>query len=402
MNEEANLLKSELIVFMQRYAEANGEHPLNKEWRLKDGFPYSRETLRKKLLNNNYTYNNLIEEAGFNRRMPYNAKAGKLIEDDIVKFIQEYFVKNGIVPCLKEWTVENGFPCNKEYLSRNYKYNDLVSKAGFKTYEYGQRHYNIPQMLEDIRKAVIESRSFNINILNKKFNYIKHRDTYSRLFGEFENALLGAGIENKHKILINRFNDYKLEEPIEFLQIKFGRNGKFTEEQNELIESIKIASICGDLRRVSLGKKISLYKCRKLFETYSIALIAAGLNPAKTMRNRIKAKDGHLCDSYEESLIDNILYDLNIPHEVHIKYDGSDYVCDFKIENNIIIEYIGFAKVKDDYIRGRYIEKLKDKEEIAEELGAYLITIDNVDENTADLIKGKVFPLLKNEYLLGN
>lgn len=93
MNEEANLLKSELIVFMQRYAEANGEPHLNKEWRLKDGFPYSRETLRKKLLNNNYTYNNLLEEAGFNRRMPYNEKAGKLIEDDIVKFIQGYFLK---------------------------------------------------------------------------------------------------------------------------------------------------------------------------------------------------------------------------------------------------------------------------------------------------------------------
>lgn len=397
MNKNANLFKEDLINFIQKYVEVNGETPKAKNWKVKDGFPCSREFLHKEFLSENYTYNDLLEESGFKKRMPFNAKQGEVKEEDLIKFIQEYYKKNGVVPCLKQWKEKDGFPCNKEYLANNYKYNDLVAKAGFNVYKYGQRHYNISKLLEDLRKAVIESRCFNINILNKKFDYIKHRDTYTRLFGEFENALLAAGIENRHKILINRFDDYKLEDPIEFLQNKFGINGTFTKEQNELIASIKHAAQCGDLRRKSIGKKISLHRCRKLFETYSIALIAAGFNPAKTMRSRIKAKDGHMCDSYEESLVDNILYSLNIPHQVHTGYDGSNYICDFKIEDKVYIEYTGFGRIKSDYLRERYMDKIDEKKKIAKQLGINLIIIDEVNENTVDLIKRKVVPLLKGE-----
>lgn len=388
--KKQSLSRQYLCEFIQDFYKLNGRVPKNKEWIEKDGFPCSREFLRKNILSKEYDYNSLIEEAGFNRRMPFNAKGDKVTEEDLIRFIQNYHKETGVVPCLWQFKEKDGFPCNKEFLAKNYKYNNLVAAAGFRTYEYGQRHYDENKILKDLRKAVIESRSFNINILHKNNDYIMHRDTYTGLFGEFENALLAAGIENRHKILINRFDEYKLEDPVEFLKNKFGENGEFTQEQDELINFIKKASKCGDLRRDTMKKKISLHKCKKLFETYSIALIAAGLNPAKTMRTRIVAKDGHLCDSYEESLVDNILYELNIKHDVHKKYPGSNYVCDFKVGENIYIEYTGFAGVKSDYLRGRYLKKLEDKKLIVEKIVAKLIIIDKVDETTLDLIKGNM------------
>lgn len=381
------LSRQDLCEFIQKYYKLNGRTPKNKEWIEKDGFPCSREFLRKNILSKEYDYNNLIEEAGFKRRTPFNAKGDKVSEDDLIKFIQKYHEETGVVPCLWQFKEKDGFPCNKEYLAKNYKYNDLVATAGFRIYEYGQRHYDEKKIIEDLRKAVIESRSFNIDVLHENHDCIMHRDTYTRLFGEFENALLAAGIENRHKILISRFKEYKLEDPVEFLKNKFGKDGAFTHEQNELIISIQKVSKYGDLRRDVMKKKISLHKCKKLFETYGIALIAAGLNPAKTMRSRIMAKDGHLCDSYEESLVDNILYELNIKHDVHKTYPGTKLICDFKVGDNIYIEYIGFAGVDDNYIRGRYLQKLEAKKLIVDRIGAKLIIIDKVDEKTMELIR---------------
>lgn len=389
------LFKEKVMNYIIQYYEKNGETPKAKEWKIKDGFPCSRENLHKKLLSKNYTYNDLLEETGFKRRVPFNAKGNRVNEDALIKFIQDYYSENGVVPCLKEWKEKNGFPCNKQYLAKNYTYNYLISKAGFRTYEYGQRHYNIQEMLEDIRKAVIESRCFNITELHKQFDYIKHRDVYANILGEFENVLIAAGIENRHKILIHRFSDYKLEEPVEFLKNKFGESGEFTSEQKELILSIKEAAKCGDLRREKIGKKISLHKCRKLFETYSIALIAAGLNPAKTMKTRMVARDGHICDSYGEMLVDNILNNLNIEHSIHKRYPGSKLICDFYINDNIYIEYIEFSQVKSDYIRGRYLEKLDKKRSIVDAIGGQLITVDKVDDSTIEFLKTAILPLLK-------
>ena len=390
------LFKEKAINYIIQYYEKNGETPKAKDWKIKDGFPCCREALHKKLLNKDYTYNDLIEEAGLKKRVPYNAKRDTLTKEELIEFIQQYYSKNRVVPCLNEWKQKNAFPCNKQFLTNNYIYNDLVAEAGFKTYTYGQRHYNEDKLLQDIRRAIIESRNFNIYQLHDEFEYIKHRDVYANLFGNFENVLIAAGIENRHKILIKRFPEYRLEDPIDFLKKKFGNKGEFTPEQRELILTIQEAAKGGDLRREVMGKKISLHRCKRLFETYTIALIAANLNPAKAMRARMVAEDGHICDSYGEMLVDNILNNLNIEHNIHKRYPGSRLICDFYINDNIYIEYIEFSQVKSDYIRGRYLEKLHEKRSIVEEIGGKLITIDKVDDSTTKFLKTAIIPLLKD------
>lgn len=390
------LFKEKAINYIIQYYEKNGETPKVKDWKIKDGFPCCREALHKKLLNKDYTYNDLIEEAGLKKRVPYNAKRDTLTKEELIEFIQQYYSKNRVVPCLNEWKQKNGFPCNKQFLTNNYIYNDLVAEAGFKTYTYGQRHYNEEKLLQDIRRAIIESRKFNISQLHDEFEYIKHRDVYANLFGSFENVLIAAGIENRHKILIKSFPEYRLEDPIDFLKKKFGNNGEFTPEQRELILTIQEAAKGGDLRREVMGKKISLHRCKHLFKTYTIALIAANLNPAKAMRARMVAEDGHICDSYGEMLVDNILNNLNIEHSIHKRYPGSKLICDFYINDNIYIEYIEFSQVKSDYIRGRYLERLDKKRSIVEEIGGQLITVDKVDDSTIEFLKTAIIPLLKD------
>lgn len=145
-----------------------------------------------------------------------------------------------------------------------------------------------------------------------------------------------------------------------------------------------------------MGKKISLHRCKHLFKTYTIALIAANLNPAKAMRARMVAEDGHICDSYGEMLVDNILNNLNIEHSIHKRYPGSKLICDFYINDNIYIEYIEFSQVKSDYIRGRYLERLDKKRSIVEEIGGQLITVDKVDDSTIEFLKTAIIPLLKD------
>lgn len=377
--------------FICEYYNKYGETPKKKDWKEKDGFPCSKDYLSSNFLTKEYNYNNLINDCGFEKRKPYNAKGQSITKQSLIEFIIKYKEKHSIVPCLKDWKEKDGFPCNKEYLAKNYKYNDLVSEAGFKPYSYGQRHYNVEEMLENIRKAIIKSRYFDIVKLHKNFEYIKHRDIYANLFGSFEGALLAAGIENRHKILINTFDDYKLEDPVEFLKNKFGINGDFTDEQLELISSIKdAASKYNDLRRDTMKNYISLHRCKTLFPSYTIALIAAGLNPAKVMKSRMVAHDGHICDSYGEMLVDNILNKLKVKHDIHVKYPNSGYICDFYIKDNIYIEYIGFSKITSDYLRRNYLKRLEDKQKIVDNIGGKLIIIDEVNDKTYDYIKESI------------
>ena len=371
------LCEDDIIKFLQKNFYDTGKVPKQKEWVEKNGFPCSREYLRL----NFSQYNILLEKAGLPIRKPFNAKGDSLTLDDVIIFLRNFYKINGRTPNLSEFKVKDGFPCNKEFLVKHFgKYNEVLKKAGLQTYEFGQRHYNIEELLINLRKAILDSRSFDIKVLSKKYGYIKHRDTYTRLFGSFEKALIEAGIDNRHKVLMRLYSDYKLEEPVKFLIHKFGIDGEFTNGQKKLIHQINEAVIKskGDLRRDTLKYTISLHLCKKLFGRFSVALIAAGFVPNLSMGSCYCAKDGHICDSYEEALVDDILYKLNIKHDIHENYPNSPYKCDFKIDDKIFIEYIGFSKINDEYLRNSYLDRLEEKKKIAKENNINLQTEDYI------------------------
>ena len=314
--------------------------------------------------------------------MSYNAKNDSLKLEDIKTFLENYYLKNNCTPRLSDWKEKNGFPCNKEYLLKKFgKYNELLQQLGYEIFSYGKRRYNKEQLLNEYKEAIIEQKTKNIDEIRKTNKIIKSKKVYIKIFDSIENLLVLLNIENRHIYLLNTFKDYELQDPIIFLKQKFGHNNDFTIEQKELINQIsKAVEQAGDIRRDKLKNLISLHKCKKLFSNFTLALIAAGFNPCVKIGKKHIAKDGHMCDSYEEMLLDNLLIELNIPHDVHIKYPEGNYKCDFYINEYLIIEYTGYSNIKNKYLNNRYNERLNDKLLIAKKYNIKVLIISNIEE----------------------
>lgn len=294
--------------------------------------------------------------------------------EEIKMFIKKYKKINGITPKLSEWKVKDGFPCNKEKLLKLCgKYNDLLESMGEETFSYGKRRYNKEKLLSDLKNAVLQHRSVDFTIIRKD-NNLKHRDIYTNVFGSVKKSLRLCGITNNEIYLMKKYKNYNLENPIDFI-IKNLYNGKLTLIQESLIAEFKDI-VCNDVpTRSNLQYKISLSKIYRNFNGYTEFVILCGAECALSNKQEYMANDGHICDSYEECIIDNELNKRNIKHEVHIKYPNSSFITDFAI-GNIFVEYTGYKKAG----RDKYIKKLELKRKIAKENNILLIEIDNVSD----------------------
>lgn len=136
------------------------------------------------------------------------------------------------------------------------------------------------------------------------------------------------------------------------------KSGQRTPE--ELIKIIK--ETAKKLKRIPARREIDKIhdSCRKVFGSWNNAVLAAGLEPNRSHENRMykriitKAKDGHLCDSISEAIIDNWLNKNNISHERDASYPNTYHKADWvvSIENKkMFIEYFGLANDSPRYDR---------------------------------------------------
>ena len=113
-----------------------------------------------------------------------------------------------------------------------------------------------------------------------------------------------------------------------------------------------------------------------MFGSWNNAITTAGLKPHRSddnrmyRRTRTKARDGHICDSVSEALIDNWLAKHNIYHTRDAKYPTTNHKADWAIGNGkIFVEYFGLAKDSPRYDREVKIKKnlcLKNKIKLVE------------------------------------
>lgn len=144
----------------------------------------------------------------------------------------------------------------------------------------------------------------------------------------------------------------------------------------DLIKQIKIAY--EKLGRVPAKREIfKLARASEYtFGSWTNAVVAAGLIPNRShdhrmyKRTRTKAKDGHVCDSISEAIIDNWLVDNKIAHERDFPYPGSNHKADWAINKKTFIEYFGLAKDSP-----RYYRDIKTKQRLCKKLGIKLIGI---------------------------
>jgi hypothetical protein len=87
---------------------------------------------------------------------------------------------------------------------------------------------------------------------------------------------------------------------------------------------------------------------RDYFGTWNNAIKAAGYEPNERWfaPRDLYAKDGHLCKSISEIIIDDWLFENNISHEREKLYPEGRYRCDFVI-GDIFIEFFGLVTASD-------------------------------------------------------
>lgn len=112
------------------------------------------------------------------------------------------------------------------------------------------------------------------------------------------------------------------------------------------------------------------HPARKYFGTWNKAIEAAGFKPNPVMfADNCIAKDGHICNSIAEKMIDDYLYEKGISHIRNYPYPEGNYTADFKVGNKLI-EYFGLAGE-----HKRYDEIKRAKHGIVEKFDLHLIEI---------------------------
>lgn len=120
--------------------------------------------------------------------------------------------------------------------------------------------------------------------------------------------------------------------------------------------------------------------CIKQFGSWDKALVAAGLEPNRSLNQRMfkrricVSKDGHKCDSVSELIIDNWLTKHGIPHRKEQSYPTTKHTTDWALDNNTYMEYFGLANDSK-----KYDKEIRRKRQLCEELGIELIEIYSKD-----------------------
>lgn len=104
---------------------------------------------------------------------------------------------------------------------------------------------------------------------------------------------------------------------------------------------------------------------RDRFGSWNKAIKVAGFKPNPVMfARKYVAKDGHICDSFAEKIIDDWLYSHKIEHQRNIPYPNSSYTADFGIKEKFV-EFFGLNGELEEYNKNmRMKEKLAKKHKL--------------------------------------
>lgn len=191
-----------------------------------------------------------------------------------------------------------------------------------------------------------------------KSHNLPHPKTAQERFGSWENAIATAGLQS------NKYydKDYLVKEIERFIE-KYGH----IPSTNEFRYTEGFPGTKG-------------YK--RLFGSFNNALVELGYTPVSVAKknkysHNVIANDGHVCDSAEEGLVDNFLFESNISHSIqplyprHKELNPKGYIrADFYLTDyNIFVEYAGLIT------RKFYAAKLEKKQQLATVVGINLLIV---------------------------
>lgn len=113
------------------------------------------------------------------------------------------------------------------------------------------------------------------------------------------------------------------------------------------------------------------------FGSWTAAIEAAGLTPHRSHDHRMyrrmktRARDGHLCDSISEAIIDDWLHKNKIKHSRNAPYPKTNHIADWAVNNGeVFVEYFGLAKDSP-----RYDRAVRKKKYLCQKHGIKLVEI---------------------------
>lgn len=136
--------------------------------------------------------------------------------------------------------------------------------------------------------------------------------------------------------------------------------------------------------------------CVRAFGSWNNAVQIAGLKPHRSesdrmfKRIRTKARDGHVCDSISEALIDNWLTQNRIPHIRDAAYPSTRHKADWGISTKTFVEYFGLAKDSP-----RYDRSIKEKRKLCQKHRITLIELYPADLYPTSQLDYKLKSLMK-------
>lgn len=200
-----------------------------------------------------------------------------------------------------------------------------------------------------MRECSAKHDTINYNLFNDFCPGRKLARTCERVFGSWNNAMKLAGFPINRKWKINKTY---IANCIKSLYKKYGYL-TYTMFEHNIKE-------CG----------VSVTSIERHFGSFNQALKELGIPTRKAsgyFSEPKEAKDKHLCDSIAESIIDDWLFEHDIPHQIHVEYPRDNEFntgfnnimkCDFYIQHsNTYIEFFGMSNIKSKKQRYRSILK---------------------------------------------
>jgi len=148
--------------------------------------------------------------------------------------------------------------------------------------------------------------------------------------------------------------------------IKYLAPYQFKNKYTKKILISKIVDFYKKNGRIPLKREFNMYgEYKKWVGGWNYAIKLAGFEPNQVIfSKKFTAKDGHICDSFAEKIIDDWLDKNKIKHERNYPYSGGKMTADFAV-NDIRIEYFGLYGLNKNYDRIIKIkQKLCDREKI--------------------------------------
>jgi len=298
----------------------------------------------------------------------------------MLDYLKEYIDKHNQVPRVRDFFSEVPFTFD-QVRSVYGTWNQFVAAAGFTP--RSRKKYTRQGIIQLAQKHYTTNGYIGVHSVQKD-SEMPTVSTIENYFGSFNQMLSEAGIPTNDKsgtrrrpVRSRKVNVEQVEANVRALQDN--RNAqkrnvwtKDTYSDEDLLSALrrcyeKHGAVT--VRILNADKELpSSWPYERRFGTFRNAKALAGVPMAEGMQIPTVAHDGHICDSAFEALVDNMLNEMGIEHEHHVKYPNSNYNADFRC-GNLYIEAAGVVGIDS------YDARLKKKREHANANGQTVLVV---------------------------